>query len=101
MTAACGLAKSFFQLFLARIGVGVGEAALSPAAYSMITDFFPEEKLGRAISVYQSGGLFGGGLAFIIGGAVVSFIIGSQGATTPPPHQTFDRCCPNVDKYCK
>ena len=83
MTAACGLAKSFFQLFLARIGVGVGEAALSPAAYSMITDFFPEEKLGRAISVYQSGGLFGGGLAFIIGGAVVSFIIGSKAISLP------------------
>jgi len=83
MTAACGLTKSFFQLFLARIGVGVGEAALSPAAYSMITDFFPEEKLGRAISVYQSGGLFGGGLAFIIGGAVVSFIIGSKAISLP------------------
>ena len=83
MTAACGLTKSFFQLFLARIGVGVGEAALSPAAYSMITDFFPEEKLGRAISVYQSGGLFGGGLAFIIGGAVVSLIIGSKAISLP------------------
>ena len=67
MTAACGLAKSFFQLFLARVGVGVGEAALSPAAYSIIADSFPKEKLGRAISVYQSGALFGGGLAFIIG----------------------------------
>ena len=83
MTAACGLTKSFFQLFLARIGVGVGEAALSPAAYSMITDFFPEEKLGRAISVYQSGGLFGGGLAFIIGGAVVSLIISSKAISLP------------------
>ena len=69
MTAACGLARSFFQLFLARVGVGVGEAALSPAAYSMISDYFTEDKLGRAIAVYQSGGLFGGGLAFIIGGA--------------------------------
>ena len=78
MTAACGLARSFFQLFLARVGVGVGEAALSPAAYSMISDYFTEDKLGRAIAVYQSGGLFGGGLAFIIGGAVVSMIISSD-----------------------
>jgi len=83
MTAACGLARSFFQLFLARIGVGVGEAALSPAAYSMISDYFTEDKLGRAIAVYQSGGLFGGGLAFIIGGAVVSMIISSDATSLP------------------
>jgi len=83
MTAACGLARSFFQLFLARIGVGVGEAALSPAAYSMISDYFTDDKLGRAIAVYQSGGLFGGGLAFIIGGAVVSLIISSDAISLP------------------
>ena len=71
MTAVCGLARSFFQLFLARVGVGVGEAALTPAAYSMISDYFSEEKLGRAMAVYKSGAMFGGGLAFIIGGAVV------------------------------
>lgn len=41
MTAACGMANSFFTLFLARIGVGIGEAGLSPAAYSMIADSFP------------------------------------------------------------
>ena len=41
LTAACGLAKTFSHLFLARIGVGVGEAALSPAAYSIISDLFP------------------------------------------------------------
>ena len=47
-TAACGLASTFFQLFLARIAVGVGEAALSPAAMSIISDSFPEGTPRRA-----------------------------------------------------
>lgn len=75
-TAACGLTRNFWQLFLARIGVGIGEAALSPAAYSMIADSFPPEKLGRALSVYTLGAVAGIGLALMIGGAV----IGSVGA---------------------
>ena len=55
MTAVCGLARSFGQLFVARVGVGVGEAALSPAAYSMIADLFPKERLGRALgSTHQA-----------------------------------------------
>ena len=54
-TAACGLARNYSQLFLARIGVGVGEATLMPAAYSMIADYFPREMLGRAIGVYAIG----------------------------------------------
>ena len=83
MTAACGLAKSFPHLFFARIGVGVGEATLSPAAYSMIADYFSENKLGRAIAVYQSGALFGGGLAFIIGGIVVNFAVNADSITLP------------------
>ena len=73
-TAMCGLAKSFVQLFLARMAVGVGEAALSPAAYSMITDSFPKSKLGLALGVYSSGSFLGGGLAFIIGGAAIAII---------------------------
>lgn len=71
-TAATGLGKSFLQIFFARMGVGVGEAALSPAAYSMIADLFPKEKLGRALAVYSIGSFIGGGLAFLIGGAVIS-----------------------------
>lgn len=71
-TAACGLAKSFWHLFLARVCVGVGEATLSPAAYSMIYDWFPREKLGRAHAVYNSGVTFGAGLALIIGGTVIA-----------------------------
>lgn len=74
MTALCGIARNFWELFLARIGVGVGEAALSPAAYSMIADMFPPQKLGRALSIYSSGVFFGAGLAFMIGGTVVGAI---------------------------
>ena len=73
-TAICGAAKNFFQLFLARMAVGVGEAALSPAAYSMITDSFPKSKLGLALGVYSSGSFLGGGLALIIGGAAISLV---------------------------
>jgi MFS family permease len=71
MTAACGLATTFGQLFAARLGVGVGEAALSPATYSLIADLFPEHLRGRALGVYGSGVNVGAGLAFLIGGIVV------------------------------
>ena len=70
-TAACGLARNFAQLFIARISVGVGEAALSPAAYSMIYDWFPRDRLASAHSVYSSGIAIGSGLALIIGGTVI------------------------------
>lgn len=74
MTAACGLAKSFTGLFLARVGVGVGEATLSPAAYSMIADYFPPQKLARAIAVYAMGLYLGAGLAMVAGSAVVRLV---------------------------
>jgi MFS family permease len=74
MTAFCGLARSFWQLFLARIGVGVGEAALSPAAYSMIADSFPQGKLGMALGIYSTGIFIGTGLAFMIGGVVIETV---------------------------
>ncbi len=72
MTAACGLATTFWRLFAARLGVGVGEAALSPATYSLIADLFPENQRGRALGVFASGVNVGAGLALIIGGTVVS-----------------------------
>lgn len=75
-TAGCGFARSFLHLFLMRMGVGIGEASLSPAAYSMIADLFPKEKLGRALSVYAMGSFIGGGLALTIGGIVITAISG-------------------------
>ncbi len=77
-TAACGLARNYTELLLARIGIGVGEAALSPAAYSMIADLFPKEQIGRAISVYQSGAFFGAAIAFSVGGAVIGMTSGVE-----------------------
>jgi MFS family permease len=71
MTAACGLATTFWRLFAARLGVGVGEAALSPATYSLIADLFPENRRGRALGVFASGVNVGAGLALLIGGAVI------------------------------
>jgi MFS family permease len=71
MTALCGLATSFIALFLARMGVGIGEAALSPAAYSLISDYFPPDQRARAISAYAMGPYLGSGLALIIGGQVI------------------------------
>lgn len=73
-TMACGMSKNFFQLFLSRMGVGVGEAALSPAFYSMSADMFPKKKLGRAVGIYSLGAFIGGGVAFLIGGYVISLV---------------------------
>jgi MFS family permease len=74
MTAACGLAKSFPQLFLARVGVGVGEAGLSPASYSLISDYFPPERRSAALGVYTIGIYLGAGLAILTGGVLVGLI---------------------------
>lgn len=74
MTAVCGLAKSYVMLFLARVGVGVGEATLSPAAYSLLGDYFPREKLGRAMAVYSIGVPLGSGIALVAGALVVKFV---------------------------
>jgi len=73
MTAVCGLARNFWQLALARIGVGIGEASLSPAAYSLIADYFPPERRSTALGVYGMGIYIGSGLALILGGLVIQF----------------------------
>lgn len=82
-TAMGGLARNFVQLFTARIAVGVGEAALSPAAYSMLADLFPRERLGRAMGIYSSGVFIGIGLSFVIGGVLVAGLEASGGLTVP------------------
>ena len=74
MTALCGLTKTFWQLFAARIGVGVGEAALSPPSYSLFSDYFPPGKVTRAIAVFTGGSFLGAGLAYIIGGFVIDYV---------------------------
>ena len=72
MTALSGFANSFGMLAAARIGVGIGEASASPAAYSMISDNFPKERRATALSIYSSGLYIGGALSLPIGGLVVS-----------------------------
>ncbi len=74
MTAVCGVARGFWGLFAARVGVGVGEAALSPAAFSLLADYFPANRLARAASIYSTGVYFGAGLALMIGGAIIQMI---------------------------
>ncbi|MDP6244695.1 MAG: MFS transporter, partial [Myxococcota bacterium] len=68
MTVASGLARSFTQLALARIGVGVGEAAGSPPAHSLISDYFPPERRARALAIYAWGVYIGSALAYLGGG---------------------------------
>src|SRR4051794_33006831 len=78
LTAGCGLARKFWQLALLRMGVGVGEASLSPAAYSLIADYFRPERRATAMGVYSMGIYVGSGLAFILGGLVVRFASGRE-----------------------
>jgi MFS family permease len=70
-TVACGFAHSFGQLFVARIGVGIGEAALAPAAVSMIGDYFPPQRRGAAIGVFLTGMSIGSGMAIVVGGGLL------------------------------
>ena len=83
MTALCSMARSFGTLFAARIGVGVGEATLTPAAFSMIADYFPRQRVARALSVYSMGIMIGSGLASIVGGAIVQAMRGIPTLTLP------------------
>ena len=73
-TMACGVLNTFWLLFLARIGVGVGEAALTPSSHSLFGDIIPRHRMPLAIAIYQGGAILGTGLAFIFGGIVVSFL---------------------------
>ncbi len=72
-TTACGFAESYEALLLARIMVGVGEAALLPAAYSLIADGFPPRLLTRATSTFQMAGKVGSAAAFALGGIAIAF----------------------------
>jgi|TARA_B110000438_G_scaffold303689_1_gene366519 MFS family permease len=79
MTAACGLSRNFGQLFVARIGVGAGEAVLTPSALSLIADYFPQKQRARAVSLYMTGISLGGGVAYFVGGPLIAVLL-----TMPP-----------------
>ena len=81
---ASGLARSYLQLFLTRIGVAVGEATLTPAGLSMLSDLYPPERLSRPISAFLMSAPVGQGLAFIAGGGLLSWLTSSSALTLGP-----------------
>lgn len=83
MTVGCGLAQSFAMLFIARVGVAVGEATLSPSAYSLLSDTFTPARLPRAIAIYTTGSTIGSGLAYIIGGSALAAVSGAEAFNVP------------------
>lgn len=89
MTGFCGLARSFGLLFVGRVGVGVGEACSGPATYSLLADYFPPEKLPRAISALQLGFVAGTGLASIIGAAIIHLLSASPTYEVPVLGTTY------------
>lgn len=82
-TCACGVTKNFGQLFVARMGVGAGEAGLAPPAYSLILDSFRPQHVGYAMSIYKLGVKVGAGIAFIVGGVLYDFFFGIGTMTLP------------------
>ncbi len=74
MTALCGLANTYWVLFFLRMGVGVGEAALSPSAYSIITDYFPKNRLGSALGAYNMGVYLGSGLSIFLVALIIKLV---------------------------
>ncbi|WP_252259913.1 spinster family MFS transporter [Erythrobacter aurantius] len=72
MTVLCGLASSFAMLFIARIGVGIGEAGTSPASYSIISDCFEKERRATAMGIMSLGSNVGLLLGFVAGGIIAA-----------------------------
>jgi len=79
MTALSGLARNFWELAVARLGVGVGEAGGAPPAHSLISDYFPPERRGRPLALFGAGGHVGGSLGWLAGGWL-DFWLGWRGA---------------------
>ena len=82
-TAACAGAHSFLTLFLTRMGVGIGEAGLNPASFSVLSDYFSKERLGAALSLFYTGQMFGSSLALVVGGSVVQSVTRWPETTLP------------------
>ena len=74
MTTGNGFVTTFLALFLLRLGLGLGEAVVTPASISIISDYFNRTERGRAISIYMAGPYLGAGLAFLAGGFIVSHL---------------------------
>lgn len=97
MTALCGFAQNFWQLFAARLGVGVGEAGGVAPAYTLISDLFPPERRARALALYSFGIPIGSALGIIFGGVIATlidwryafFIVGIAGILFAPVFRRF------------
>jgi MFS family permease len=83
MTTVSGLAGTYARLLLARVGVGVGEAALQAPATSLIADYFPRERLGTAMGVYSMAVFIGSGFAYLVGGWVIGLVSAQTTWTWP------------------
>ena len=84
LAMASGLARSYAQLFLTRIGVAVGEASLTPAALSLLSDLFPPERLARPVSGFFMSAPVGQGLAFMAGGSLLQWLSTSTALASGP-----------------
>jgi MFS family permease len=73
MTALCGMAASFVQLFVARVGVGIGEAGCTPPAHSLLADYYGVDERSRGLAVFALGTPIGASLGILVGGVVNSF----------------------------
>jgi MFS family permease len=69
-----GLTRNYTQLFLTRIGVGIGEASVTPAGFSMLSDSFPPKKLGQPMGFFMMSAPVGQGLAYIWGGLLLQWL---------------------------
>ncbi|EAQ27665.1 major facilitator family transporter [Erythrobacter sp. NAP1] len=91
-TALCGLAQNFWHIFLARLGVGIGEAGGVAPSYALIGDYFPSERRATALSVYSLGIPIGSGLGVLMGGYIAAtvdwrtafFVVGLAGVLIAP-----------------
>ena len=79
----CGLAETYAQLFVARMFVGVGEAVLTPAGFSLIADLFRPQRLARPVSVFTASSFFGSGIALMVGGFIVNSVQAADGIALP------------------
>ncbi len=69
----CGLARRFSDMLFARFGVGAGESVLLPAAYSLLADLYPKERMGAVLGIFTAGSSIGSGASLIVGGLLFSW----------------------------
>jgi MFS family permease len=82
-TAACGLAQSYWQFFASRVGIGTGESINGPLSYSLLADYFPPDKLPRAIAIYNVGFQGGTALSLLLGAFMIHILTGLPAINVP------------------